>query len=289
MINLYAPNVEIERKGVFKQMKPLCKGNCIVVGDFNVWCTRLDVSRSANFKSDVSRKCLNELMQSEDMVDAWREENPFKNEFSRRQMVLGNLKQSRIDLCLVKREILHYVKNVGYKFIGVSDHAAMTVKMGVNMEARGGGMWCLNSSLLKEEAYRKSINRYIRCEMENPLFDENVCEWWEIMKGKIKKRSIRYSKQRNFMRKREMEVMGSMLEKEAEKIENNPEYTKEHFFQIKAEMEMYEKEKCEGAIVRSRAQYAVEGERCTKFFLNLEKKSRGKIILQSWKMEKGKR
>lgn len=60
------------------------------------------------------------------------------------------------------------------------------------------------------------------------------------------------------MRKREMEVMGSMLEKEAEKIENNPEYTKEHFFQIKAEMEMYEKEKCEGAIVRSRAQYAAK-------------------------------
>lgn len=64
-------------------------------------------------------------------------------------MVLGNLKQSRIDLCLVKKEILHYVKNVRYKFIGESDHAAMTVKMAVNMEARGGGMWCLNSSLLK--------------------------------------------------------------------------------------------------------------------------------------------
>ncbi len=144
LINLYAPYVEIERKGAFKLMKPLCTGNCIVVGDFNVWCTRLDVSRSANFKSDVSRKCLNKLMQSEDMVDAWREENPFKKEFSIRQMVLGNLKQSRIDLCLVKREILHYVKNVIYKFIGVSDHTAMTVKMGVNMEARGGGMWHLN-------------------------------------------------------------------------------------------------------------------------------------------------
>lgn len=235
-----------------------------MVGDFNVWCTRLDVSRSANFKSDVSRRILNQLMQSEDLVDAWREENPFKKEFSRRQMVLGNLKQSQIDLCLVKREILHYVKNVRYKFIGVSDHAAMTVKMAGNKETRGGGMWCLNSSLLKEEEYRKSIYRCIKCEMENSLFEENVCEWWEIMKGKIQKRSIRYSKQRHFMRMREMEDMGNMLEKEAEKIENNPEYSKEHFFRIKAEMELFEKEKCEGAIVRSRAQYAVEGERCTK-------------------------
>lgn len=117
LINLYAPNVETERVGIFKQIKPLCTGNCIVVGDFNVWCTRLDASSSANYRSDVSRKYLNDLMQSEDMVDAWREENPFKREFSRRQMVLGSLKQSRIDLCLIKREILSYVKNVRYKFL----------------------------------------------------------------------------------------------------------------------------------------------------------------------------
>lgn len=105
LINIYAPNVETERKEVFKEMKPLCKDKCIVVGYFNVWCTRLDASSSANFKSDVSRKYLNEWMQSDDMVNVWREENPYR-EFSRRQMLMGSLKQSRIDLCLIKREIL---------------------------------------------------------------------------------------------------------------------------------------------------------------------------------------
>ncbi len=115
LINIYAPNVEIERKEVFKEIKPLCKGKCIVVGYFNVWCTRLDASSSANFKLDVSRKYLNEWMQSDDMVDVWREENPYR-EFSRRQMVMGSLKQSRIDLCLIKREILSYVKKCEIQF-----------------------------------------------------------------------------------------------------------------------------------------------------------------------------
>jgi len=41
LINIYAPNIENERKEQFKELKPLCKGNLIVVGDFNVWCTRL--------------------------------------------------------------------------------------------------------------------------------------------------------------------------------------------------------------------------------------------------------
>lgn len=36
-----------------------------------------------------------------------------------------------------------------------------------------------------------------------------------------------------------------------------------------------EEEKCRGAIIRSKARYTVEGEKCTKFFFNLEK-SRGK-------------
>lgn len=89
LINIYAPNVENERKYVFKETKPLCTGNYIVVGDFNVWCTRLDASSSANFKSDVSRKYLTEWMQNEDMVDVWREENPYKKDFSRRQLVIG--------------------------------------------------------------------------------------------------------------------------------------------------------------------------------------------------------
>ncbi|XDV53672.1 hypothetical protein PO909_022110 [Leuciscus waleckii] len=282
LINIYAPNIEIERKEVFKEIKTLCKGNFIVVGDFNVWCTRLDASSSANFKSDASRKFLIEWMQNEDIVDVWRDENPYKKDFSRRQLVMGVLKQSRIDLCLAKREMLKYVKNVKYKFVGVSDHAMMKVKMGVNEVERGGGMWALNADLLKEEAYKESIRKCIVYEMENVLFDENVCVWWEKMKGIIKKRSIRYAKQRDFRRRCNFEAMENELKREAGKIESN----QEGFVRLKTELEEYKKEKSKGAIIRSRAQYALEGERSTKFFLNLEnKKQRRKHIVE---LENGK-
>lgn len=286
LINIYAPNIETERREFFKEMKPLCKGNCIVVGDFNVWCTRLDASSSVNFKSDGSRKSLMEWMRNDDLVDVWREENPYRREFSRRQMVMGSLKQSRIDLCLTKRELLKYVKNVKYKFIDVSDHAAMIIKVGVIREERGGGVWCLNANLLKEEAYKENIVKCINYEMQNPLYKENVCEWWEGMKEKIKKRSIRYSKQRDFIRRSKAEALENALKEEAEKIENNPEYGEEGFLRLKSDLEEFEKEKSEGIILRSRAQYALEGERSTKFFLNLEnKKQRRKHIVE---LENGK-
>lgn len=279
LVNVYAPNVETARKEAFMSLKTLCTGKCIVVGDFNVKCTRLDISKSMVFKDDTSRKCLNMMMQSMDMADAWREENPYKREFSRRQMVMGVLKQSRIDLCLVKREILQYIKNVNYKFTGISDHAIMTVKLGVFAKDKGGGTWCLNSALLKEDAYKSCIDKCIKYEMENPLYEEDVCEWWERLKERVKKISIGYSKQRNHKRTCKVDTMFKLLEIEVEKMENNPGYTKELYCQIKAEIEEYENEKCKGAIVRSRAQYVLEGERCTKYFMNLEKKKQGKKFI----------
>lgn len=139
LINLYAPNVETDRTEMFKKLKPLCKGHCIVVGDFNVWCTKLDASSSTNFRHDMSRKEIMDILQNENMMDIWRHENPERMEFSRRQMVLGKLKESRIDLCLVKREILSYVNKTEYKFIGHSDHAAIIFKLGLNEGERGGG------------------------------------------------------------------------------------------------------------------------------------------------------
>ncbi len=91
------------------------------------------------------------------------------------------------------------------------------------------------------------------------------------------------------MRRSKVEVMENELKREAEKIESNPEQDKEHFVQIKAEIEEYEKGKSKGAIIRSRAQYALEGERSTKFFLNLEKKKQRKKHITELENEKGDR
>ena len=49
IINIYAPNTEIERKDLFLELGKWCEGNCIVVGDFNVKMDRLDMTRGAIF------------------------------------------------------------------------------------------------------------------------------------------------------------------------------------------------------------------------------------------------
>ena len=290
LINVYAPNVELERRDLFTRLKPLSTGNCILVGDFNLKCCRLDAVSSATYKFDTSRNVLLKMMDDNSLVDKWREENPNTRAFSRRQVVMGELKQSRIDLCIVKRDIANHIKQIGYKFTGFSDHAMLSFKVSLRDESeRGGGLWCLNSSLLSEEGYRNVIKNCIQCEVESLLMHNNVSEWWEILKKKIKILSIRYAKRRNSRKKQEENKLREALSREIEKAGSNTNYKIENYLKIKAELDKYEQNKCMGAIVRSRAQYAVEGERCTSFFLGLEKTKKRKAYIHELENTNGEK
>uniref|UniRef100_A0A8C5AJN6 Endonuclease/exonuclease/phosphatase domain-containing protein n=1 Tax=Gadus morhua TaxID=8049 RepID=A0A8C5AJN6_GADMO len=55
LLNVYAPNEEKERRVFFEGLGGMCVENCVVVGDFNVWCGRLDASTSVCFSNDSSR------------------------------------------------------------------------------------------------------------------------------------------------------------------------------------------------------------------------------------------
>lgn len=138
IINIYAPNNEIERRNLFLELAKWCKGNCILVGDFNVKMDRLDMTRGAIFRSDVSRGVLRKMMVENNLIDIWREENPNKREFSRRQVVLGELKQTRIDLVLVNEGLRNFMKDIKYIFTTFSDHAGLTFSVGLDKERKGG-------------------------------------------------------------------------------------------------------------------------------------------------------
>jgi len=54
-INVYAPNTKRERRVFFEGLNGKCGGNCLIVGDFNVWCEKLDAPAGARFRSDNDR------------------------------------------------------------------------------------------------------------------------------------------------------------------------------------------------------------------------------------------
>jgi len=62
------------------------------------------------------------------------------------------------------------------------------------------------------------------------------------------------------------------LREELEKAEDEEGYSMEKVIEVKTALDKYEMEKYRGAILRSKAKYALEGEKCTGYFLGPEKR-----------------
>ena len=114
---------------------------------------------------------------------------------------------------------------------------------------------------------KKELNIIVN---EVNLQDKNLL--WDFIKCQIRSKTISYSKYiAKEARKHELEVQRSLdlLEKQ---IVNDPSKLPD-YYKIKLEWESFQNKKAEGIIMRSKAQCVEEGEKNTKYFLNLEKRN----------------
>lgn len=112
--NIHDPNNEIEKVKFFKRLSTLISGwnYVLIMGDFNVTLTKLDVGISMAFLADKGKEELNRLMDQYKLIDIWRDRYGREKDYSRRQVVQSQIKQSRIDLVLGKRVMERKVKGV---------------------------------------------------------------------------------------------------------------------------------------------------------------------------------
>lgn len=66
---------------------------------------------------------------------------------------------------------------------------------------------------------------------------------------------------------------------ELSRVDDEEGYCIGKYIEAKMKLERYEREKCRGAILRSKAKYALEGEKCTGYFLGLEKGRQSKTYI----------
>uniref|UniRef100_A0A3B3U1J4 Uncharacterized protein n=1 Tax=Poecilia latipinna TaxID=48699 RepID=A0A3B3U1J4_9TELE len=98
LINIHAPNIGTHRKRFFLGLRQWIVTNCIIIGDFKRTLTKSDISNNCTFSEDYSRNTLFDIITQNSLVDIWRLFHPGKKQFTRKQVILGKLKQSRLDL-----------------------------------------------------------------------------------------------------------------------------------------------------------------------------------------------
>lgn len=273
LVNVHAPNEQLEKKRYFNVIAGVMEKwkRVMIAGDFNTVFSQMDMVNGMIFKSDVGRKELRSLMEEKNMIDVWRERNGKKKEYTRRQLVGNFMCQTRIDYFLSTRNLECFIDGVFYKETTLSDHKMVLMRMDFKREMKGPGVWILNTGVLKEQHFKKEIENILDEGKKDLMYIEDKRQWWENMKYDIKKYTMNYCKLLQKVKRAKEEEIRRTLREELNKNEVNVQ----RVIEVEERLKKIEEEKYKGAMLRSKAKYTVEGEKCNRFFFNLEK-SRGR-------------
>ena len=238
-----------------------------------------------------SVKTLKNFCAQFDLLDAWRVLNPDTRRYTWRRKRPEI--QCRLDFFLITESLMCNVKSAnistGYK----TDHSLIEIKIALHSNMRGPGFWKLNTWLQTEIDYVNQIRTVIKDTQEEYKNDRSVDDalMWEIIKLKTREHSLKYSA----IKKAKTSRLEENLEKEINSLQcliesNNMEEkdkkdTLDALDTKKLELEKIIEYRTQGSILRARCRWHNEGEKITKYFLNLEKRHYKQGVISQLKLD----
>ena len=292
--NAYGPNSVNEIRDFLSEtattVGTLECDNVIVCGDFNtVLHNDLDIISGDKHNVAVIES-FHSFTDACQLSDAWRVFNDNLKEFTWSRIVKGKLIARRLDYILVTDSVINDVTECNITSFPQSDHRGVYIVYKFCDCERGPSYWKLNNSLLKEQEYLHMINKVIETfNLDDTQADMSDDMRWEMLKLQMKEETIQYSKQRAIKRKNclikikaQLELCESQLAKEPFKAATLHEREK-----LLVQLELLEQEKTRSAQTRAKVKWIEEGDKNTKFFLNLEKSRASSKLIPSLELEDG--
>ena len=274
VVNVYAPNEVHDRIVFFRYMQSFInsyasnKNRLIIDGDYD--CV-LSESDRVTRKIDRSTDILKDTMVKLNVVDIWRILNPNTKEITYIDPSC-NMRNSQIDLVLCSSSLQSKCSRSVIAQAPAPDHRAVCLAIETNKNRRGKGYWKLNNSHLEHEEYQEGIVKLYEEVIEE--YDEYVTKsvLWDYFKLRVKQFRISYGIKlaKNFndlCKTRESDL--DHLDRQIAQS-NNPELVQERR-QLKEELDELYSRKAGGYQIRSRARWIKQGEKSSKYFLDLEK------------------
>ena len=287
LVNVYAPNNQSDRKAFFTRCEKWIRkynkseNNLLLGGDMNC-CVNNDDRIPVTHLKDASRGALKKLVDTLNLCDCWQVEAQENNKFTWNNADLTI--KSRIDYMFVNRDCMYAVKDFDTKIVitceigkRVTDHKAVVIKVAKEGNTKGPGYWKMNVEYLADKEFVNIINNVIEItvkECKQKGFDNRLT--WDILKLTVKEYSIRYSKRKAYDKKCRIKA----LERDLENLKGREDcVSKEKCKEYENELDVLYTSKAKGAQIRARAQFVEEGERNTKYFMQLEKSRQGSCAI----------
>ena len=288
LVSLYGPNEDDPNffNGIKQKLTDIGNQSIVMTGD---WHVVLDYSTDCkNYVQRNNRKAneaVHDLINFFDLEDVWRVMNPSKRVYS---WFGPNKKMGRLDYFLLSSDLAQLTTKTGYDTGYRSDHSLCYTHLSLQQQQRGRGTWKFNNSLLHDRNYVNLIKQTIQevtdqYKMPNQNetdpsqveFSINDQLFFEMLKLTIRGNTIPYSTRKKKERDNRENGLVKQLDEVQSKLMSNhqcPTLIQEKV-RIETELEQIRTEKTKGIMVRTRAKWVKEGERCTKYFCNLEKRN----------------
>ena len=200
------------------------------------------------------------------LLDYWRSKNPTTRVYSWHNADLSVA--CRLDRFLISESLVKLTRSCEYLVCPLSDHDWVTLKLTL-FSFKNKSLWKLDNALLKDDAFCEQMNNLFS--MWNNRIDwyDNINLWWDALKIDIKRLSRHYS----YTKQKTLSANKTKLTKEYLKLRRKAllghDWAKSHAKILFEKLQELEKTETRRVKAYSRAKWTEEGERPTRYFLNL--------------------
>ena len=283
IINVYAPTKDKHSlqmnfiENIKSKIDEYSDKNIILGGDLNTYLNiKLDKKGGKKEQYTAYTNTIHAVCEELNLVDIWRIRNPELNFFTRRENSKSGLIQSRLDYFLISNSMSYLITKTEIKPGLLSDHSLINIELELTgTSKRGRGYWKFNNDLLSDLGYIELIKTTINNTKRDPYITDK-CLLWEHTKCQIRTETIRYAIRRAKIQNELIKTLALKIENleknlDIQTVTENEKYVE--YLQAKGEWEKLVRKKTNGIILRSKAKWSEEGEKSTKYFLNLEKRN----------------
>ena len=174
--------------------------------------------------------------------------------------------QCRLDFWLIASFLSSYVIDDKIKPSIKTDHSMISLHIqGNNFEKRGPGFWKFNAALLKDTDYVQKVKDIINAYRLDHSDTEDNGSLWDTIKCEIRGMSIKYSKRKLFLQRKQENDLKDELTNLLSK-ETNSEEEQVRISQINKDLIEINDQQTKGVMIRSKARWTELGEKSSKYF-----------------------
>ena len=303
LVNVYAPNNDdpdffLDLFATL-ELEDFDFSRLIIAGDFNIALGPLDYHGTQSCHSNVnSRNYFEAIMDEFNLVDIWRSEHPNLRKYTRHQKHPVVL--SRLDYIFASNNLVHNVKSSNIISGVSSDHSMVTAMISIDVPVRGKSYWKLNCHYLRHDAHFVDFikSKIVEFKDIHCNSDVNPNILWDTLKCFVTGHCISYTSRKKAEKNKVKSDLHDKIEKVRQEISNFDVDDDSHadLGNLIEQLNSFERDfdkiinqETAGLVVRSRIKWVEHGEKSSRYFCNLEKRSFDKKVIRCLDLNDGTR